>query len=269
MNGSKKVAVVIPFYKSTISNLEKISLTQAAKTLAGYPLIGIKPLSLIPGEDLKTFPFTDIISFDDSYFEGIEGYNALMLSDIFYKAFLDYEFILIHQLDAFIFKDELGYWCKQPFDYIGAPWTRVKDYPDFFKALKSKIQFYTHARFDVRHNGIPSHLQYEYRVGNGGLSLRRVKKFYELSIKLRYKMDEYLTRTEHQFHEDIFWSIEVNRKHKILKIPGFKKALKFSMEQAPVRSLKTNNNQLPFGCHAWDKQLDFWRPVFKTLGYDI
>jgi hypothetical protein len=82
-------------------------------------------------------------------------------------------------------------------------------------------------------------------------------------------MDKYLTRTEHEFNEDIFWAIEVNRKRKILKIPAYRKALKFAIELAPAKSLKLNNNEIPFGCHAWDKHLDFWRPIFKNYGYDI
>lgn len=264
-----KVAVVIPFYKDKLSAFEKIALEQARKVLFSYPIIAIKPESLILTGEINAFPFTDIISFDDNYFKDVQGYNALMLSDGFYKRFLDYEFILIHQLDAFVFSDELSYWCNQPYDYIGAPWIRVAEYPDFIKAFKSKIQFYYHARFNVQKNGFPSPMQYEYRVGNGGFSLRRVKKFHDLSISMRHKMESYLTRTEHEFNEDIFWGIEVNRRRKILKIPNYKKALKFSIELAPVRSFKLNNNQVPFGCHAWDKHLDFWRPIFKTYGYDV
>ena len=46
----------------------------------------------------------------------------LMLSPFFYESFLDFKYVLIHQLDVFIFKDELNYWCNQNYDYIGAPW---------------------------------------------------------------------------------------------------------------------------------------------------
>ncbi|SEO24137.1 DUF5672 family protein [Mucilaginibacter sp. AW1-7] len=264
-----EVVVVIPFYKDNLTGLEKIALEQIGKVLSGYPIIAIKPASLVLTGHAATFPFTSVINFDDNYFKDVQGYNALMLSDVFYKEFLAYEFMLIHQLDAFVFSDKLSYWCNQGYDYIGAPWIRVAEYPDFIKAVKSKIQFYYHARFDVQKHGFPSPMQYEFKVGNGGFSLRRVKKFHDLSISLRHKMDKYLTRTEHEFNEDIFWAIEVNRKRKILKIPAYRKALKFAIELAPAKSLKLNNNEIPFGCHAWDKHLDFWRPIFKNYGYDI
>lgn len=61
------------------------------------------------------------IFFHENYFKSIDGYNKLMLSPSFYKAFSNYEYILIYQLDAWVFKDELQHWCNQKYDYIGAP----------------------------------------------------------------------------------------------------------------------------------------------------
>jgi hypothetical protein len=269
MNTLKKVAVIVPFYQNKISALENIALVQLAKILAPYPRIAIKPHSLVLSDEIKQFNFTEVQSFDDSYFESIQGYNTLMLSDKFYERFLNCEYILIHQLDAFVFKDELNEWCSRDLDYIGAPWIRKDDYPDMIKALKSKWQYYFHTRFNVQKNGLPSPMQFENRVGNGGFSLRRVKLFHELCNKMQDQIKNYLGRNEHQFHEDTFWSIEVNRKRKLLKIPSSKTGLRFSIELNPVQGLKINNNELPFGCHAWDKNIDFWRPFFKACGYEI
>jgi hypothetical protein len=86
---------------------------------------------------------------------------------------------------------------------------------------------------------------------------------------MRTQMDNYLSRHEDLYNEDMFWSIEVNRKKKRLNIPSCKTGLAFSIENFPERAMRLNNNQLPFGCHAWDKHLDFWRPVFKDMGFDI
>ncbi|MBB6111220.1 hypothetical protein HDF23_003988 [Mucilaginibacter lappiensis] len=218
---------------------------------------------------MKQFNFTKVESFDDSYFKDIQGYNALMLSDIFYSRFLKYKYILIHQLDAFVFKDELNYWCDQGFDYIGAPWMREYDYPNSFKALKRKIKYYFYRRFNVQENNFPSDKQLENQVGNGGFSLRRVQVFHDLCVNKQKMIQIYLNQNNHTFNEDVFWSIEVNRKRRILKIPRWKAGLKFSIELAPERAMRLNNNQLPFGCHAWDKYLDFWRDIFKAEGYNI
>jgi hypothetical protein len=264
-----KVAIIIPFYRKTLLEYEKIALDQCEKVLSGYPKIAIKPESLaLPGA-AKKYKFSNVISFKDKYFEGIKGYNTLLLSELFYSKFLDYEYILIHQLDAFVFKDELNYWCNQGYDYIGAPWVRNKIYPHIFKELTSRALFYIHTRFDITKNGLPSKKQFDNKVGNGGFSLRRVGKFHALSINLRSKTLKYLSHDEHEFNEDVFWSIEVNRKKKNLKIPSHKVGLKFSIEIFPYRALQINNNQLPFGCHDWDKYPDFWRPIFEKYGYNI
>ena len=267
MGDKKLAAVVVPFYKTSLSRLEKTSLAQCFKVLSEHPVIAIKPQSLSLSEIPDHEQFTDIISFDDSYFKNVQGYNELMLSSVFYQQFLDYEFILIHQLDAFVFKNEIIKWTHAGYDYIGAPWLkRIPDKNEFDALLtRIKTKFYTY--FNIYKYGLPSDRQFDNRVGNGGFSLRRVQIFYELSRKRRSEMEVYLTRTEHKFHEDTFWSIEINRKKRRLKIPDYKKALLFSFENNPEQSLKYTNNQLPFGCHAWDLHIDFWRPHFEKLGY--
>jgi hypothetical protein len=270
MDKLKRVAVVIPFYKEEITAYEAIALQQCERVLGTHPIIAIKPGKLVlPHAVNAAVTFSDTVSFDSHYFDSIAGYNRLMLSAEFYSRFLNYEYILIYQLDAFVFKDELGKWCQQDLDYIGAPWIRPVAYTDFFKAVKSKWQYYFHTRFNVMKNGVPSDKQFENKVGNGGFSLRRVKKFHELCISRKAQIEQYLSHTAHEYNEDAFWSVEVNRKKKVLNIPGYKKALAFAFELAPERALKLNGGQLPFGCHAWDLFPDFWKPFFKQQGYDI
>jgi len=269
MMGQKQVAIVVPVYRNTVSALEEVALQQCQKVFGGYDRILVKPRSLDVTEMVARYGFTQSVSFTDDYFASIQGYNKLMLADEFYGRFLNYQYILIYQLDAFAFSDELPYWCSQGVDYVGAPWLRIHGYPDWLKAVKSRIQMLYHARFDVQKNGRPSDMQFINRVGNGGFSLRRVKKFHELSIRLKPQMERYLASTDHYLNEDAFWSIEVNRKKRLLNIPGYKKASHFAFEHAPQKSLKLTQGKLPFGCHAWDKNLEFWRPIFKEQGYTI
>ena len=266
---SKKVAVIIPFYKDDLSQYESIALEQCFKVLGGHTIIAIKPERLILPDSVTKYPFLSIVSFNDSFFADVQGYNRLMLSAEFYSAFIDYEFVLIHQLDAFVFKDDLLDWCNRGFDYIGAPWIQPHPFPDLIKTVKSKIQYYLHTRFNVLEDGIPSTKQFEYKVGNGGFSLRRTKIFHEICLKQADKIQEYTGHQHHRYNEDAFWSIEVNRKRKILSIPNYKTGVRFAFEFYPNHALKINHSQLPFGCHAWDLQLDFWRPVFKEQGYEI
>lgn len=263
----KKVAVIVPVYKEP-TTLEDISLQQCFKVLAkSHPIICIKPNSL----DLNTsYPFHSFVSFDDTYFKDIAGYNKLMLAEEFYGKFLDYEYILIYQLDAFVFKDELIFWCQKNLDYIGAPWLRHK-YPDVVKALKNSVMAYVHRKFNIKqkNTSVPTDIQREYKVGNGGLSLRRTQIFYTLTRRFQEKIQEYLLHTAANLNEDVFWSIEVNRKKKNLKIPSYKEAVYFAFEVPVDRAFELTNNALPFGCHAWNKNLENWRPIFKDFGYSI
>ena len=101
------VKVIIPIYKNTFTATEKHSLMQAYDILKAYPLVVIKPESLDLSELQAEFPRLTFTSFDDAYFKGISGYNRLMLASGFYERFLDSTYILIYQLDAFVFRDKL------------------------------------------------------------------------------------------------------------------------------------------------------------------
>ncbi|GAA4334367.1 hypothetical protein GCM10023149_41690 [Mucilaginibacter gynuensis] len=265
----KEAVIIIPFYKTTLTAYENIALDRCFKTLSRHNIIAIKPRSLTMPAETGQYTFTGVVSFDDDFFVNIQGYNRLMMSEVFYGAFLDYKYILIHQLDVFVFKDELQEWCSQNWDYIGAPWIRSYIYPDFVKKLKCQLLIYYHKRVNTQVNGVPIDEQFYYQVGNGGFSLRNTHKFYDLCQKLQPQIALYNSHTEHQYNEDAFWSLEVNRKKKRLKIPGYKRALKFSIEFQPERAMDINNNVLPFGCHAWDLYIDFWKPIIEQYGYKL
>ena len=258
----KKVAIIIPFYKNAISNFEKIALQQCERVLHQHSKIAIKPKSLILPDDAHIVKFSNVVSFDDNYFEGLAGYNRLMLSSRFYKTFEDYEYILIYQMDCFVFKDELLHWCNQNFDYIGAPWLTKTYHKNTAGLLILKIRQYFSHRFNLQDNDIPNQYQFENKVGNGGFSLRRVKIFHDLSIVMTPVIDFYLSKTINQYNEDIFWSIEVNRQKRVINIPSCQIALKFAFEVPPVKAHLINEKNLPFGCHDWDEYSDFWRPFF-------
>lgn len=266
---NKSCAIIIPIYKADISSLEAIALLQAQKIFADYDIMIIKPKDLTINYDVS---FAEkVISFDQSYFKSVFSYNDLMLSIDFYKTFLNYKYILIYQLDAFVFKDELKYWCDQDYDYIGAPWLREKEYPTLFKTVKEQIRTYLHRRYNYldKHGKPEIQRQMNNHVGNGGFSLRKVRSFYDLCLNEPALVASYVGKNSGYCNEDMFWTIEVNRKRKKITIPPYKKALNFSIETAPDRAIKMIAGQIPFGCHAWDLHLDFWRPYFKDAGYLI
>ena len=270
MNKKNKVVVIIPIYKTQLSAYESIALKQCQAILHKHPVVFVKPQSLTIDLLLAETGYAEI-SFADRYFESVHTYNELLLGEAFYKAFIDYEFMLIYQLDAFVFSDQLDYWCNLGYDYIGAPWLRLKGYKNVFDKAFTKAKNYLYMRYDAKYkNGMPKiGKQIEDRVGNGGFSLRRVNKFLHSTIQYKPLIDHYINLRHPWFNEDIFWSIALNRKKKNITKPGLKLALAFSIETNPHRAFTINNNKLPFGCHAWEKNLDFWRPVFKEQGISI
>jgi hypothetical protein len=263
-----KVVIVIPFYRDSLSAYEIIALKQCQRILTAYSIVAVKPASLTLPDAACAFSFNSEESFSDDYFESIAGYNRLLLSTEFYDRFIAYEYMLVYQLDAFVFKDELAYWCSQDIDYIGAPWIRRKN-DSILKVWELQIKSYLYTRFNVKRKGVPSSRQFINKIGNGGLSLRRIEKFRNLTIKMQPQINYYLSNTAHQYNEDMFWSIEVNRKKTLLNIPSWQTGLKFAFEFAPERALNINNQELPFGCHAWDRHVTFWRPIFKQFNYYI
>ncbi|MFP5079125.1 DUF5672 family protein [Pedobacter sp. JCM 36344] len=257
-----KAAIVIPFYKDSLTANEKISLDQGFRILGNHPIIAMKPESL----DLSfvdCVDFSRVISFDNKYFKDIHGYNELMLSSEFYKKFMAYEYILIYQLDAFVFSDQLLRWCSQNYDYIGAPWLYSEN--NSFLHLIYTFKSFLFGTFNWQINGVPKKKQFYNKVGNGGFSLRRVQRFHDLSIKFSDLAAQYLDKQKLEFNEDIFWSIAINRTKKNLHIPKYRTALKFAFETLPERAYKLNQHQLPFGCHAWEKELDFWKPHMQKF----
>lgn len=265
----KQVVIIIPIYKNVASKYELIALQQCEKVLAKHPKIIVKPQGLHPPDYLKNITVLKTVSFDDQYFKDIFGYNKLMLSAEFYEQFLEYQFLLIYQLDCFVFTDKLNYWCKQNWDYIGAPWI-TKTYNKNWLQIKFKnIKQSLKQRFNRQDNNLPNPYQFNNRVGNGGLSLRKVKIMYDLCLILKPVTDFYLSQKSNLYNEDVFWSIEVNRSTSVIKIPHCNLALTFAFEVPPVKSNALNANNMPFGCHDWDKYEEYWKPVFINYGYDI
>ncbi|HZY39286.1 MAG TPA: DUF5672 family protein [Mucilaginibacter sp.] len=264
-HSTNRVAVVIPIYKNKLEAFEELALDQCVRVLKKHKMFVVKPRSLVINI-LNEHDFVDYIPFDDKYFESRHGYNQLMLWEGFYEKFLNFQYILIYQLDAFVFTDRLLEWCDKGYDYIGAPWLRPHQYIDVFKAVKSKLLIAVHTWFNIKqpNSDLPTEIQFENKVGNGGLSLRRVQKFYDACRQHRASLLKYLNRTEHYFNEDVWWGIELNRKSVFLKIPDYKKAIFFSFENEPERAWELTGGELPFGCHAWNLHMDFWERHFAA-----
>lgn len=238
---SKLVTIIIPIYKIDLSLTEQISLNQCIKILGNHSIVFVQPESL----DTSSINFEGRISFEkfpDHYFKNVFGYNRLMLTESFYERFTDSKYILIYQLDAYVFKDELLYWCSKDYDYIGAPWIATPN-----KGFKKVLSL-----FDSKKKKARSEIFY--KVGNGGFSLRKVSTHISNSKKMKSVIEQNLSRSKDDFRimEDVFWSSIPEHDSSFL-IPDYKEGLQFAFDRKPELALKLNNNKLPFGCHGFEK----------------
>ncbi|WP_316735284.1 DUF5672 family protein [Pedobacter aquatilis] len=264
---SNQNIVIVPLYKSELNKYEVISLTQCFSIFKEKTIIAVKPTNLDISSISINFPFNKVISFDHRFFESIHGYNELMLSAYFYKEFLSYNFMLIYQLDTFAFADKLDYWSSQGYDYIGAPWIKPLKNNNKINQFIYNLKSYLYTKFNITRDGLPKSKQFYNKTGNGGFSLRNIELFYKLAVKEANLAQQYINLKNLAFNEDLFWSIEVNRKEKRIQIPDYKTSLKFSIESFPEFGYEINGKTLPFGCHAWEKHLDFWKDKIEAFGY--
>ncbi|KQS32602.1 DUF5672 family protein [Dyadobacter sp. Leaf189] len=228
-------AVVIPVYQTGLTDGEAISLRQCAKVLSAYPIIIVKPESLVLSPEFDAIPSVQQVSFKDECFNGIAAYNRLLTSIDFYQKFIAYPYILIYQLDAYVFRDELSAWCAKGYDYIGAPSLHQ---PAFDTLNAQQAQQFADA---LTQNRI---------VLNGGLSLRKVDTF------IRYLKIYRTFYPEWKGNEDMLFSQEATRlipMKLFMKQPSWREALEFAFEKSPAATYELTNHRLPFACHAWER----------------
>lgn len=147
----EKVIVVIPVYKpiDNLDYLEKISIKNTIDKFRE-----LYSIALLHSDKVSVPSYVDYFEFDflslEFPFSTWAEYNVLLKKNDLYEKIVDYDFLLIVQTDAYVFSSDLNDFFQ--YDYIGAPWTK-----DPIKNIKG-------------------------RVGNGGFSLRNIKKINSLFL---------------------------------------------------------------------------------------
>lgn len=265
-------SVVIPYYRTELSPAERVSLDRCMQVLGKHPIVLVAPESLDLTTITDVYPRLNVETFPAGYFTSVKAYNRLLLSPEFYARFARYEYMLIHQLDAFVFSDQLLDWCRRGYDYVGAPWLPDDRIPTSWRLLTAAVRrrWFRFTRRQYRNRSGDHHAQQHYASGNGGFSLRRVHTMRTVLEKLNDRAEPYRQGTREPWAEDVFFCVEANRYRQNVRVPGFRESLWFSWERQPATLRHFTNGALPFGCHAWDQfHRDDWRPIFATLGYAL
>jgi len=269
----KKNCIVVPVYKDFVdlSNEELIALSQLYKVLGHHHIYLVGPDNfnwetyIKDAEERNIYP--EFKEFATHYFESLSGYNELMISSIFLKGFKEFKYLLLYQLDAFVFRDDLEYWCNKEYDYIGAPWFEGWHLPTSTNIIG---------------------------VGNGGFSLRNIQRsicilkrintikrfqkfWFRSQLKRIISFPTFLSFFKNYFrintterldkllgksliNEDYYWTQVAAFTFNDFRVAPTAEAIKFSFDVNPRLLFERNNNQLPFGCHAWERyEPQFWK----------
>ena len=262
------VAVVVPTSGLELDRDEQVSFRQLRRVLGAYDTYLVLP------DDVEgTLDELPVKRFAAAYFQTKRRNQQLIISPDFYRAFGNYEFVLIHQLDSVVLSDELPAWCEAGWDNVGAPWTR--------RAADGTLVL----------TG----------VGNGGFALRKVESCLRVATLARRPLPRLRTlawfgaavgrrlaarlpgtlrtiaKSRRKLRsasgaargalattyvtEDKFWSEMAPRLEPTFRIPPPDVALRFAFESHPRACFELNGGRLPFGCHKWwYHDRGFWEP---------
>lgn len=239
------VVITIPVYREQLTITEKAALQQLRRVLGHYPCVFVAPESL----DFDYEGLADgvpVERFADHWFTSITNYSRLLLNEQYYARFAAYDYMLIYQLDAFVFADRLHEFCQLGYDYIGAP--IAPDNP-IWHAIGA-------------------------RVGNGGLSLRKIA-----TARQALRQWEKLPPKRQQIFQDVFLRVEDSfwgwcgaQQDFDFRCAPVSVAVQFSIQEDVQRCYRRlADGQLNlFGCHGWDRtNVAFWRQWIGALGYDL
>jgi hypothetical protein len=288
--------IVIPIYEFQHSIEECKSIERALARLPAYSFRFVVKQSLSDSPKLREWcspawhKDAKSIFILDEFLSSISAYNHVMLSPWFYEAFEEWDYILIHQVDARIInEDRLLELLKMEYSYVGGPFVVTSNFKS--RLFGRRIRVYG---------------------GNGGLSLRRVNhcikllnspEFYMKSVRGFWDSCSYLIMRHYiEFSKPLSW-IGLLRIcfNAVRMISGYKNTLStmektttcqedfilsvfaprffswFRVAPPQIASCyiidsypevfddKVAFNQL-LGCHGWEKHNEFfWRSKLSSI----
>ena len=222
--------VCIPSHKTKLSKEEVKNINISIKNNNYRNFYFILPNNICKKFYKKNFSKIKIHCFDEKYFKSESTYNKFLLSKDLYLKFNQFKFMIICQTDAILVRD-VSKLNIYNYDFIGSPWKpsiKINIFDIYGMSSINKI-------FNLQRNNIS--------VGNGGLSVRKISKFFEVTKKIKFL--NYI-----QCGEDVFFSYMAKRYN--IKIPNFNFCNKIFRETTS-RNMTIIEYKKVFGYHALEK----------------
>lgn len=210
----KSVMILIPIYRETLSKVEVLSLHRTRQVLDSHLVSFVAPECMRKFLAAKEF---EAVYFPDKCMNSLSAYNRLLMSRDLYERFQEFEYILICQLDVWVFHDSINDFVDLHYDYIGAP-TLVR----------------------MNEQGEP-----ELFGANGGFSLRRVSTFMRI---LDAHKEEAVQWTG---NEDEFFSFCGEKYPKEFRVAPKDIAMRFAFDRFSRYMYRKNQKRLPMAWHGW------------------
>lgn len=262
-----KAVIVIPCYRCEMSKEERASFLQCAEIFGDRRKIVLAaPESLDCSAYQEILPRCSVERFEDKFFASVSTYSWLLLTPEFYRRFQADDYMLIYQLDAWVFRDELDQWCEKGYDYIGAPFVlkwghREKIIVGNGGFSLRRISAMLRVLEGDRKKMFPSALLKEFFMnhivcGNYVRGFIPLLKMWGLFPNSRGKYLEQIRHEKYNSEDMVFYFLSRQFTDDGLTMPDIDEAACFSLDGAPERFFK----KLPFGCHAWMKgDAEFWK----------
>lgn len=256
---SSNACILVFSHKPVLEDFERISLRQCQRTLQHQEMFLVHPVGMDIEEHISLAPSLKPFPIPKHWLQNIYSYNRLKVSPFLYDKFRDFQFLLTYELDAFVFRDELAYWCKQGFDYIGAPWFEgwvdARPGAKFIGVGNSgfSLRSVTACQHVLRRLSPALQLMDLFGAFTSGAKVsfpqRIARKFCVMIYgpAINRILDPYFCR------EDTFWGRDAPKLCPIFNVAPLEAAQRFSWEGNATGLFASSGGTLPFGCHAWHK----------------
>lgn len=293
---SQGCCIVIPVYRTIFTPVEKAAFRNFCQIFSSLPIRIVCPSGLTTADGfdneinglLSKTPDIQVIPLDPSHFSSVDQYNLLMLDSSFYAHFTVWDYILLAQLDSWVFESNLEAWAALNYSYIGAPWKSLAGLPlgpswpleavgngglslrkvDHFRRVLSSWRFWLWPVLSVSELVKAHRPLAPFSSGFGfGALLKACNRFRIIAFRAAGWRNTLAHFSQSGLHEDIIYGLLVPRVFSFWSVPLPSVAARFALdEDVNYFYHRYLDPTLPFGCHAWEKAyLEFWCSLNTNL----
>jgi hypothetical protein len=260
---SRKMVCVVTFLSNAqeLTPDEEISVRHMRKFLGDYDTYAIAP----EGSSLE-IPGFQTVRISRNFFGNVQNHTAFVLSPRLYEMFSEYDFLLLHHLDALPFSDELVHWCNAGYDYLAGPYWGIVEQDwvmgcggfslrrvsSFSKLYRSRVPTVD-----------PEEAWRTFRKGRSTAEIalnypRRFLKRLHMFNNIQRDIQDHLKHGS--WYEDVFVAYRAQHYMPEIRIAPLDEGFRFAFSGPPERCIEKTGGVMPFGCHAWPKWRSFFEP---------